>query len=117
MDVYSFSMILYQLFEHQPPFAGTDPVDAARNAALYEHRPPLSQLKGRNEPFPVGPSNQSLWCLDTPTDLNSTSDLTNGRLTSSSALVHLTGTSNQDTSRTVPHLQETGRLLCLKVGS
>ena len=53
MDVYSFSMILYQLFEHQPPFAGTDPVDAARNAALYEHRPPLQQLKGRNEPFPV----------------------------------------------------------------
>jgi hypothetical protein len=53
VDVYSFSMILYQLFEHQPPFAGTDPVDAARQAALYEYRPPLSQLKGRLEPFPV----------------------------------------------------------------
>lgn len=56
VDVYSFSMILYQLFEHQPPFAGTDPVEAARQAALYEHRPPLSQLKGRLEPFPVGAS-------------------------------------------------------------
>jgi serine/threonine protein kinase len=53
VDVYSFSMILYQLFEHQPPFAGTDPVEAARQAALYEYRPPLSQLKGRLEPFPV----------------------------------------------------------------
>ena len=51
--MYSFSMILYQLFEHQPPFAGTDPVEAARQAALYEYRPPLSQLKGRLEPFPV----------------------------------------------------------------
>lgn len=51
--MYSFSMILYQLFEHQPPFAGTDPVEAARQAALYEYRPPLQQLKGRLEPFPV----------------------------------------------------------------
>jgi len=51
--VYSFSMILYQLFEHQPPFAGTDPVEAARQAALYEYRPPLQQLKGGLDPLPV----------------------------------------------------------------
>lgn len=52
VDVYSFSMILYQLFEHQPPFAGTDPVEAARNAALYDMRPHLQQLQSRKEPFP-----------------------------------------------------------------
>ena len=28
VDVYSYSMILYQLFEHMPPFSGTDPVEA-----------------------------------------------------------------------------------------
>ena len=44
VDVYSFSMIAYQLFELQPPFAGMDPVDAARKAALAEERPPLQRL-------------------------------------------------------------------------
>ncbi len=39
VDVYSFSMIIYQLFEHQAPFYGMDPVDAARAAALQELRP------------------------------------------------------------------------------
>lgn len=44
VDVYSFSMIAYQLFELCPPFAGMDPVDAARKAALAEERPPLMRL-------------------------------------------------------------------------
>jgi hypothetical protein len=44
VDVYSFSMIAYQLFELQPPFAGMDPVDAARKAALAEERPALVRL-------------------------------------------------------------------------
>lgn len=39
VDVYSYSMIMYQLFEFQPPFAGMDPIEAARQAALYELRP------------------------------------------------------------------------------
>ena len=42
--MYSFSMIAYQLFELQPPFAGMDPVDAARKAALAEERPALIRL-------------------------------------------------------------------------
>ncbi len=53
VDVYSFSMILYQLFEHTPPFAGVDPVEAARQAALYDKRPNLMQL-GEQKPFPMG---------------------------------------------------------------
>ena len=51
MDVYSYSMILYQLFEHHPPFVGLDPVEAARQAALYDKRPNLIQLSER-KPFP-----------------------------------------------------------------
>ncbi len=46
-------MILYQLFEHTPPFAGVDPVEAARQAALYDKRPNLVQL-GESKPFPMG---------------------------------------------------------------
>ena len=53
VDVYSFSMILYQLFEHTPPFAGVDPVEAARQAALYDKRPNLMQL-GEQKAFPMG---------------------------------------------------------------
>ena len=37
-------MIVYQLFEFQPPYAGTDPVEAARQAALYEQRPQFVAL-------------------------------------------------------------------------
>eukprot|EP00887_Chlorella_sp_A99_P006013 scaffold27.g6013.t1 len=44
VDVYSFSMIVYQLFEFQPPFSGQDPVEAARQAALYERRPQFVAL-------------------------------------------------------------------------
>ncbi|KFM24164.1 Dual specificity protein kinase splA [Auxenochlorella protothecoides] len=39
VDVYSFSMIVYQLFEYQPPYADMDPVEAARLAALENARP------------------------------------------------------------------------------
>ena len=49
VDVYSFSMIAYQLFEHVPPFAGEDPVEAARQAALFDRRPPLHVLGGEGE--------------------------------------------------------------------
>lgn len=45
VDVYSFSMIVFQLFEFQPPFAGMDPIDAARQAALYELRPAFIVLQ------------------------------------------------------------------------
>ena len=34
VDVYSFAMILFQIVEAAQPFAGHDPVDAARNAAM-----------------------------------------------------------------------------------
>ncbi|KAL4856575.1 SUMO-activating enzyme subunit 2 [Chlorella vulgaris] len=50
VDVYSFSMIVYQLFEFQPPFAGMDPVEAARQAALYERRPEFVALM---QPHPM----------------------------------------------------------------
>jgi len=59
--VYSFSMILYQLFEHTPPFAGVDPVEAARQAALYDKRPNLVQL-GESKPFPMGVSSGKDLC-------------------------------------------------------
>lgn len=39
VDVYSFAMIIYQLFETEVPFAGQDPVDAARQAAMLCTRP------------------------------------------------------------------------------
>lgn len=44
VDVYSYSMIMYQLFETQPPFSGMDPVSAAKNAAMYDLRPQFVQL-------------------------------------------------------------------------
>ena len=51
VDVYSFSMIAYQLFEHMPPFSGTDPVEAARGAALYDRRPKFFCLAAPNHPL------------------------------------------------------------------
>mmetsp|Transcript_33425 Transcript_33425/g.73919 ORF Transcript_33425/g.73919 Transcript_33425/m.73919 type:complete len:522 (-) Transcript_33425:758-2323(-) len=39
VDVYSFAMIVFQLFECVPPFAGVDPVEAARSAAMMGSRP------------------------------------------------------------------------------
>lgn len=61
VDVYSFSMIVYQLFEVQPPFAGMDPIDAARQAALYELRPQFIQLQG---PDPIKKEVREIieWC-------------------------------------------------------
>ena len=48
VDVYSFSMIAYSLFEHCQPFAGMDPVEAARQSALYEKRPQLMKIAGKS---------------------------------------------------------------------
>jgi serine/threonine protein kinase len=39
VDVYSFAMIAFQLFECSVPFHGHDPVDAARQAAMLGARP------------------------------------------------------------------------------
>lgn len=50
VDVYSFSMIVYQLFEFTPPFGGADPVEAARAAAMYDRRPEFVSLM-RPEPI------------------------------------------------------------------
>lgn len=44
VDVYSFAMIIYQLFEGRPPFAEMDPVEAARLAAISGRRPQLFKL-------------------------------------------------------------------------
>ena len=46
--MYSFSMIAYSLFEHCQPFAGMDPVEAARQSALYEKRPQLMKIAGKS---------------------------------------------------------------------
>jgi len=46
VDVYSYSMIMFQLFEFQPPFSGMDPIEAARQAALYDLRPQFIALQG-----------------------------------------------------------------------
>lgn len=54
VDVYSFSMIAFQLFEHSPPFAGMDPVEAAKHAALHDRRPGMHKLKDPAAPYPVG---------------------------------------------------------------
>ena len=51
VDVYSVSMILYQLFEHMPPFSGTDPVEAARQAALFDKRPQFHALAPPQHPM------------------------------------------------------------------
>ena len=49
VDVYSYSMIMDQLFEFQPPFAGIDPIEAARQAALYDMRPQFVSLAQKTE--------------------------------------------------------------------
>jgi len=50
VDVYSFAMIVFQLFECSIPFAGVDPVEAARNAAMLHVRP---SFPPRNKLTPV----------------------------------------------------------------
>ena len=54
VDVYSFSMIAYQLFEYCPPFAGMDPVEAARQAALHNKRPEFNKLNEKTPVMQVG---------------------------------------------------------------
>lgn len=49
VDVYSFAMICYQLFEGRLPYEGVDPIQAARNAAMHRMRPTLVPL----QPSPV----------------------------------------------------------------
>ena len=67
VDVYSFSMIAYQLFELTPPFSGMDPVDAARKAALAEERPPLMRLATNMPTMKVSCPQQHLpWCIRSP---------------------------------------------------
>lgn len=56
VDVYSFSMIAYSLFEHCQPFAGMDPVEAARQSALYDKRPQLMKLGGKSPNMQARPS-------------------------------------------------------------
>ena len=58
VDVYSFSMIVYQLFEFTPPFGGADPVEAARAAAMYERRPEFVSLM---RPEPVKKASGGRW--------------------------------------------------------
>ena len=41
-------MIAYSLFEHCQPYQGMDPVEAARQSALYETRPQLMKLGGKS---------------------------------------------------------------------
>jgi serine/threonine protein kinase len=42
VDVYSFAMICFQLFEGRMPFEGCDAVQAAKNAAMHRQRPTFS---------------------------------------------------------------------------
>ena len=39
VDVYSYAMIVFQLFENSAPFSGMDPIQAARDAAMMGARP------------------------------------------------------------------------------
>lgn len=48
VDVYSFAMICYQLFEGQSPFSGINAISAARQAAMQRSRPAFQ---------PLGPGN------------------------------------------------------------
>jgi hypothetical protein len=70
VDVYSFAMIMFQLFEHTPPFAGVDPVEAAKLAALENKRPKLEKLASSQPPMPVS-YNLSVPCRDNLRDLSS----------------------------------------------
>ncbi len=54
-------MIIFQLFETTQPFAGHDPVEAARNAAMLGARPgfpPRSKLTDTEQVGPGGGGNR-----------------------------------------------------------
>jgi len=53
VDVYSFAMICYQLFEGEIPFAGIDPIQAAKDAALHGARPYLAGLPNGVNPIRI----------------------------------------------------------------
>ncbi|KAI8473279.1 MAG: protein kinase [Monoraphidium minutum] len=53
VDVYSFAMIAYQLFEGVPPFAKSDPVEAARQASLEGVRPQWGESNGSRGELPA----------------------------------------------------------------
>lgn len=66
VDVYSFAMIAYQLFEGVPPFYMLDPIEAAR-AAAYEHRRPkwgISGRPGHSVPIRLKALVESCWAAD-----------------------------------------------------
>lgn len=44
VDVYSFAMICFQLFEGCVPYEGVDAVQAAKNAAIHKERPQFPDL-------------------------------------------------------------------------
>jgi serine/threonine protein kinase len=46
VDVYSFAMIIFQVFEGTPPFTGMDPVEAARSASMLNLRPGFPSRRG-----------------------------------------------------------------------
>lgn len=46
VDVYSFAMICFQLFEGCVPYEGVDAVQAAKNAAIHKERPTFTDLPG-----------------------------------------------------------------------
>lgn len=49
VDVYSFAMIIFQVFETTPPYAGCDPVEAARSAAMLGARPVFPPRRNLSE--------------------------------------------------------------------
>jgi len=53
VDVYSWAMIAYQLFEGLPPFWSMDPVEAARAAALEHLRPQWGRLNRHEQVVPA----------------------------------------------------------------
>uniref|UniRef100_A0A7S0VEK4 Protein kinase domain-containing protein n=1 Tax=Polytomella parva TaxID=51329 RepID=A0A7S0VEK4_9CHLO len=52
VDVYSFAMICFQLFDGMPPYWNMDPVEAARNASLRDMRPTWGSSPTHSQPVP-----------------------------------------------------------------
>lgn len=53
VDVYSFAMICFQLFEGVPPFWNMDPIEAARGAALKNLRPQWGPTNRHDQVVPL----------------------------------------------------------------